>query len=101
VNALGIAKRIGRTRCGAIRSQMSRSASAALTRRKALRSSRAGSPWISRGEAEDEPAPRSPLFQKDHPQAASGGVARDADAVQPAADDCKIVVRHAQPTLVQ
>src|SRR5258706_13796610 len=36
------------------------------------------------------------LFQKDHPQAASGGVARHADAVQPAADDCKIVVRHAR-----
>src|SRR5207244_12717482 len=35
------------------------------------------------------------LFQKDHPQAASRGVARHADAVQPAAEDRKIVVRHA------
>src|ERR1700681_2532144 len=36
------------------------------------------------------------LLQKDHPQAASRGVARNADAVQAAADDRKIVVRHAQ-----
>ena len=47
----GIAKRIGRTRCGAILSQTSRSASAARMRRNALRSSPARSPWISRGEA--------------------------------------------------
>src|SRR5258706_16461548 len=36
------------------------------------------------------------LFQKDHPQAASRGVARNADAVQAADDDRKIVVRHAR-----
>ena len=36
------------------------------------------------------------LLQQDHAQAASGGVARDADAVQASADDSKIVVRHAQ-----
>src|SRR6266404_8054095 len=35
------------------------------------------------------------LFQQDHPQAASRGGARNADAVQPAAEDRKIVVRHA------
>ena len=35
------------------------------------------------------------LLQQDHPQAAPGGVARNADAVQAAADDRKIVVRHA------
>src|SRR5258706_4635222 len=36
------------------------------------------------------------LFQKNHPQAASRGVARHTDAVQAAADDRKIVVRHAR-----
>src|ERR1700682_3351267 len=38
------------------------------------------------------------LLQKDHPQAAPRGVARNADAVQPAADDRKIVVRHIRIT---
>ena len=36
------------------------------------------------------------LLQQDDAQAASGGVARDADAVQSAADDREIVVRHTQ-----
>jgi hypothetical protein len=55
----GITKRIGRTRCGAVRSQMSRSANAARTRKKPRRSSMARSPWTSRGEADDAAAPRS------------------------------------------
>ena len=49
-------------------------------------------PWRGRGGAGAEIA----LFQQDHAQAAAGGVARDADAVQPAANDRKIVIRHAQ-----
>ena len=49
-------------------------------------------PWRGRGCAGAEIA----LLQQDHAQAASGGVARDADAVQSAADDREIVVRHAQ-----
>ena len=36
------------------------------------------------------------LQQQDHAQTAVSGVARDADAVQAAADDRKIVIRHAQ-----
>src|SRR6202011_4741405 len=36
------------------------------------------------------------LLQQNHPQAASGGVACNADAIQPAADDRKIVVCHWQ-----
>ena len=52
-------------------------------------------PWRGRGGARAEIA----LLQQDHAQAAAGGVARDADAVQPAADDRKIVVRHAQRLL--
>src|ERR1700674_4452717 len=36
------------------------------------------------------------LLQQDHAQAAPGGVARNADAVQAAADNRKIVIRHAQ-----
>jgi hypothetical protein len=43
---------------------MSRSASAARTRQNALRSNIARSPWISRGEAEDAPAPRSPCSSR-------------------------------------
>src|SRR5580692_4852825 len=35
------------------------------------------------------------LLNQDHPQATAGGVACDADAVEPAADHRKIVVRHA------
>src|SRR6516165_8617453 len=35
------------------------------------------------------------LLQQKHPQAASRGVARQADAVEPAADNSQIVVRHA------
>jgi hypothetical protein len=38
---------------------------------------------------EEAPAP-------DHAQAAPGGVARDADAIQATADNRQIVVRHAQ-----
>ena len=49
-------------------------------------------PWRGRGRAGAEIA----LLEQEDPQAASGGVARDADAVQSAADDCKIVVRHTQ-----
>ena len=60
------------------------------------RSSTDRSPWISRGEAEEAPAAEVALLQQDHAQAAAGGIARDADAVQPAADDRKIVVRHTQ-----
>ena len=41
------------------------------------------------------------LLQQDHAQAASGGVARDADAVQSAANDREIVVRHTQGLLVE
>ena len=36
------------------------------------------------------------LLEQNDPQAATGGVARHADAVQAAADDRKVVVRHAQ-----
>ena len=36
------------------------------------------------------------LLQQDHPQAASGGVAGNADTIQSAADDRKIVIRHPQ-----
>ena len=36
------------------------------------------------------------LLEKNDPQATPGGVARDAYAVHAAADDRKIVVRHAQ-----
>jgi len=67
---------------------MSRSASAERTRRKCRRSSPARSPWTSRGEVA--------LLQQDHAQTAAGSVARNADAVQPAADDREIVIRHAQ-----
>ncbi len=49
-------------------------------------------PRRGRGSARTEIA----LLQQDDPQAAPGGVARNADAVQPAADDRKIVVRHTQ-----
>src|SRR5256885_22624 len=49
-------------------------------------------PWRGRGGAGAEIA----LLQQDHAQTASGGVARDADAIQPAADDRKIVIRHAK-----
>src|SRR6516165_6638005 len=35
------------------------------------------------------------LLQQKHPQAASRGVARQADAVEPAADNSRIVVSHA------
>src|SRR6185437_9400400 len=35
------------------------------------------------------------LFEQDDPQAATGGIARHADAVEAAADDRKIVIRHA------
>jgi hypothetical protein len=34
------------------------------------------------------------LLNQDHPQATAGGVACDADAVEPAANNRKIVVRH-------
>src|SRR3981081_850455 len=47
-------------------------------------------PWRGLGRARGEVA----LLQKDHPQAASRGVARNADTVQTAADDRKSVVRH-------
>ncbi len=60
----GMTKRIGRTRCGAVRSQISRSLSAARTRNNARRSSPWRSPWISRGEACDAPAPRSPCSSR-------------------------------------
>jgi hypothetical protein len=36
------------------------------------------------------------LLQQDHAQAAYGGVSRNADTVQAAADNRKIVIRHAQ-----
>ena len=36
------------------------------------------------------------LLQQDHAQAAAGGVARDADAVEAPTDDSQIVVRHAR-----
>ncbi len=49
-------------------------------------------PWRGLGCARAEIA----LLQQDHAQAAAGGVARDADAVQPAADDREIVIRHTQ-----
>jgi hypothetical protein len=52
-------------------------------------------PWRGLGCAGAEIA----LLQQDHAQAAAGGVARDADAVQPAANDRKIVIRHAQRLL--
>ncbi len=52
-------------------------------------------PWRGRGCAGAEVA----LLQQDHPQTASGGVARHADAVQAAADNSKIVIRHAQTLL--
>ena len=77
----GIANRIGRTRCGAILSQMSRSASAARTRKNPLRSSTERSPWIRRDVAEDAARAEVALLQQDHPQAAAGGVARHADTV--------------------
>ena len=48
-------------------------------------------PRRGRGRGDAEVA----LLQQDHPQAASRGVARHADAVQAAANDRKIVVRHA------
>jgi hypothetical protein len=34
------------------------------------------------------------LLQQDDPQAAAGGIAREADTIQAAADDRKVVVRH-------
>ena len=44
--------------------QVLRSVSAARTRKNARRSSPARSPWISRGEAWDAPAPRSPCSSR-------------------------------------
>ncbi len=35
------------------------------------------------------------LFEQDDPQAATGGIARHADAVETAADDRKVIIRHA------
>src|SRR3954452_10858724 len=52
-------------------------------------------PWRGRGGARAEIA----LLQQDDTQAASSGVARDADAVQSAANDREIVVRHTQGLL--
>ena len=54
-------------------------------------------PRRGRGGARAEIA----LLQQNDAQAASGGVARDADAVQPAANDREIVVRHTQGLLVR
>src|SRR5579872_3077540 len=52
--------RAGRTRCGAIRIQMSRSASAACVRRNARRSSANRSPWTKRPLALEAALARSP-----------------------------------------
>jgi hypothetical protein len=49
-------------------------------------------PWRGLGGARAEIA----LLQQDHPQAAPGGVARNADAVQPATNDRQVVIRHTQ-----
>jgi hypothetical protein len=49
-------------------------------------------PWRGRGRARTEVA----LLQQDHAQAASRGIARNADAVQTTANDRKIVIRHPQ-----
>src|SRR4051794_19254610 len=38
------------------------------------------------------------LLQQDHPQPATGGVARNANAVQASANNREIVVRHALPS---
>jgi len=73
---------------------MSRSASAATNaqKRSALqhRQIAVDQPRRGRGRGGAEVA----LLQQDRPQAASRGVARHADAVQAAANDRKIVVRH-------
>src|SRR5436190_2092679 len=54
-------------------------------------------PWRGRGGARAEIA----LFQQDHSQAPSSSVAHNADAVQSAANDREIVVRHTQGLLVR
>src|SRR6516225_5965880 len=70
--------RAGRTRCGAILSQVSRSASAVD---QSSRSHRGGAAEI-------------PLLEQDDPEAAPGGITCNADAVQTTADDRKIEIRH-------
>src|SRR5689334_24559620 len=54
-------------------------------------------PRRSRGGARAKVA----LLQQDDTQAAAGGVARDADAVQSAANDREIVVRHTRKVTVE
>src|SRR6266540_6390628 len=54
-------------------------------------------PRRGRGGARAEIA----LLQQNYAQPASGGVARDADAVQSAANDREIVVRHTPRLLVR
>src|SRR5207249_7408819 len=59
-------------------------------------------PALQRGEiAMDQPArgrgrrgAEVVLLQQQYPQTPSRGIARNADAVQPTADNCNIVVRH-------
>ena len=94
-----MAKRIGRTRCGAISEP-----GIALGERRANpqevptlqpRQIAMDQPWRGRGGARTEIA----LLHQDHAQAASSGVAGDADAVQPAANDREIVVRHTRALL--
>jgi hypothetical protein len=36
------------------------------------------------------------LLEQHHPQAAAGGIARQAHAIEPTADDREIVIRHTQ-----
>ncbi|MGY4340199.1 hypothetical protein ACVWW3_005105 [Bradyrhizobium sp. LM2.9] len=58
-------------------------------------------PFQDRQIAVDQPrrcrrcrAAQIALLQQDDPQAAAGGIAREADTVQPATDDRKVVIRH-------
>jgi hypothetical protein len=87
-------KRIGRIRCGAIRSSTSRSVSASRTSRSApvLEIAQAAVDELGRGRRRARA--EVVLLEQQHAQAPAGGVARDAGAVDAAADDGEIVVGH-------
>ena len=70
--------------------------SAARTRKKARRSSIGKIAMDQARRGRGCGGAEVALLEQDNPQAASRGVARNADAVQAAADDRKVVVRHPQ-----
>ena len=84
----------GRTRCGAIRIQISRSVKCrARTGKRPAFEHRKIAPDQSAAGGGCRAA-KIPLLDQNDPQATPGGIARHADAIQPAADNRKIVVRH-------